>query len=277
MRRIVLALLLACLCVSAQAADSVRPSIPAINWSHPANRNVQLSVVMTGGNGATDLVSRQRGAVTGTWTGGTTSQMGNSLTPPATGHINFVNKPTATLTQFTLWTIITVNSLAATQDIFVASSAGAAGYTIEFTTAGQTNIRANGGSAQFTNCGPVVTGVSYLYIVSLTPSGTACLLKNLGTGTISATTGTTVASGGADSGTMEIGTSALQSNNVTTTYAALLWSFSPMSLGEMVKYSSDPWGPWRVKPLSPALLTGAAANTIIPMPAPGIGGPFSHP
>lgn len=255
-------------------ADPPRPAIPAINWLHPMNRQLALSIVMSGGNGATDLNTRLRGAVTGTWTGGTTTQMGNSLTAPATGHIDFLNRPTITETQWTFWTIFSVSSLAATQDIFMTGSSSAGGYTIEINTTGQIDLRANGGSAQFTNCSNLVVNTTYLMIVSLSPNGTACLQRILGTNTISTSTGTTIAAGGADNGTMQLGTNTQQSNHTTVTYAAAAWSYQALPLSMMVKLANDPWGPWRV-PFS----RGTTANilsSVIPIPTPVIS-PFTHP
>lgn len=264
------------LCVASVAqADPPRPAIAGVNWAHPANRNLILSIVENGGNGALDLVGHLRATVVGTWAVGTTALMGNTVTSNGSQGFTFPSKPTITQTQFTAWVVIHPTSLSVVQDVVSSSTGTTTGYDIDIATNGVVQIRAIGSGATDTACS-VAAGNSYLVIVSLAKSNNVnCLVRQLGTNTINTGTSTqTQLTGGADNGTFAVAGNVFATGNSNAAYAAVLWSQSVMPLNEMIQLSADPWGPWRIAPISVSQMSPKGG--VVPLVEPA-GPVFTHP
>lgn len=247
--------------------SGTRSTGASVNWSHPACRSLQFSTIQDGSVATTgamfDIARKQKGAATGTTTGGVLPWMGNIITLATTNHYNFATRPPVVEQVATFWFIIQLTTLAAC-DVLHTSNNASTGIGVEVSGTGALILNLSGVQAT-TSTVLLSASIPYLVVISKSYTVMTVLSRRLDTGAI-ATQTTTTGTPTASNGTYAIGASSGANNACNASYAAFAYSNSFMPVQTMVNLSSDPWGPWRPGPGLPfeEMVSGGTAATGLP-------------
>lgn len=223
-----------------------RPGFPAINFAHPANKNIQFSFVASPGLSAFDLVKKQFGTKLGSPVRVTDKVFGESLQFGSlnTDGFSFAGRGTKGAPG-TIAFIGILNSTAGGSRTYFHNSSAASGLCLDNQSSGSIQLVARN-VAVLNPTISVSTATPYLAIFSLAANFTVnALLLNLSTGAITTGTSTNGSGPTTANGTFLLGNLDLATQGANADLSALLWSNTFLTLDQMKAWAKDPWGPWR--------------------------------
>jgi hypothetical protein len=220
-----------------------RPALPKIVYSHPACSNLQFAFVAGGSLAAYDFQKRQFGTITGTPTAKYDPLLGNTLTFTQLNQaFRFASRNT--LSKPATIAVIVKPNLTTGGDVYFQSSNAASGITLANQVSGSVQLVAR--NVAVLNPTLPITANPYLIVSSIAANNTVNLMTvRLDTGVVATATSTNASSPTAGNGTFVLGNTDVGNNGAFADIAACLFSNTFLSLGAMLAWAKDPWGPWR--------------------------------
>jgi hypothetical protein len=241
-----------------------RPQLPAINYGHPACKNLQFLWAATPGLSAYDLVKRAFGTVTGSPALAYDAIVGPTIKFRSLTNDVYTFTGRNTICQPGTFGVIGVlNGTGGGSRTYFQNSSAATGFLIDNQSSGSFQLVARN-IAVWLPAIAISTATPYLMVMSASKDGDCMgMLVNLKTRLITtARAGIFNNTAAAGNGTFLLGNADPAANSADADLAGVLFSNVYLSFGELQQWGRDPWGPWRGSIIDPAML-----NFVLPASA----------
>ena len=243
-------------------------SRPGFDPSHPAAYRPLFSTTAGRGN-FTNIFTGGKGTITN-GTGAPAAVMDGRIGPainfPTSGGTGFITFPAigGTITKATFAAIVVPTAVGSNQ-VFFDSSSTNNGLSIGLNTSSQFALTLDGVSA-VASAKALVVGVPYFVAASFNGTTTNLCLARLDTGQIYTSSGAQTGSP-VSTGLLVIGNGQGNAREAISNIAAVMYSFSYLSLPQLRAWSADPWSFWYPRTVENLIMSSlrgpAAASTIV--------------
>lgn len=238
---------------------------PGFDPSHPMSNGLAMSAVSTGGNfvslqtGKPGTIGGSPSAFIGTVGKGTKFTTNANVTFPA---------PTVLPTVFTVAAIFELDGVTGNPTQQLINNVAGGGMGLALDGAGHLSFGGAGGAVFTfppTSGASLPFGIPFFFVASFAPSAASAtgVLVNLLTGqTFSATSSL---SGGmqASDGNYYIGNRGLNSRQLDGGVHTVAWSYTYLSLPQLLQWAQDPWSFWYPQKLDLGLIFGGASSASV--------------
>lgn len=239
-----------------------RPWQPTIDHRHPANRGLAFSFG-TLRTGSQDNFRRVGGTVNGSPALVSDAYIGAAVRfrSALDDYYTYANRPTFN-TPMTLAAIVNFSTInAASGQCILANSSGASGVQLVCLSGTSTVAMSARSVANYNPALTLATGIPYLLVGSIAWDLTVYMMAvRLDNGVILHDWSGNAGTPGTPDGNYRLASNDLANRSCGADFSAALISNTFMNRDALLQWADDPWGPWRVAPFHPEIISiGTAA------------------